>query len=151
MSPDVIVEYLPENWVGLFAVVMFILYVGSQVIEKFEGLAKILPGGQWWHERQKAKRGRRVDMVADDNEIIRALQEQVTSIVTELAQVRETLRTFTAWSVYDARWHHQALVEVARDGVLLPDHLDYFAFETLWKVNPIEAARLPAMSGRSPE
>ncbi|AMS01027.1 minor tail protein [Mycobacterium phage ArcherNM] len=143
MSPNEIVQHLPENWTGLFAVVMFILYVGAQIIEKFEGLAKILPGGKWWHDRQKDKRRRRVALVNDDNEIIRALQEQVTSIVQELATVRETLRTFTAWSVYDARWHHQALVEVAGQGVVLPEHLDYFAFEQVWKADPITAAKLP--------
>ncbi|AMO44000.1 minor tail protein [Mycobacterium phage Bactobuster] len=144
MLPEDIVKILPENWTGLFAIVMFVLYVGAQIIEKFEPLAKFVPGGRWWHDRQKRKRGRRKDMVADDNEIIRALQEQVSSIVLDLATVRDTLRTFTAWSVYDARWHHQALVDVAGQGVVLPDHLDYFAFEVLWKADPVSAARLPS-------
>ncbi|BBX09506.1 hypothetical protein [Mycolicibacterium aichiense] len=142
MSPE-IWQYLPQNWIGLFAVIMFVLYVGSQIIEKFEGLAKVLPGGKWWHDRQKDKRGRRKELVNDDNEIIRALQEQVTSIVLELATVRETLRSFTAWSVYDARWHHQALVQHADKDCTMSDHLDYFAFETLWKADPIGASRLP--------
>ncbi|ASR86485.1 minor tail protein [Mycobacterium phage Changeling] len=143
MLPE-LVAHLPQNWVGLFAVISFIVYIGAQLLEKYETLAKILPGGRWWHDRQKRRRGRRIELVNDDNEIIRALQEQVTSIVQELASVRETLRTFTAWSVYDARWHHQALVDVAGQGVVLPDHLDYFAFEALWKADPITAAKLPA-------
>ncbi|AMS00930.1 hypothetical protein SEA_LOSER_34 [Mycobacterium phage Loser] len=142
MSPELI-AHLPQNWVGLFAVVAFVVYVGAQIIEKYEALAKILPGGKWWHDRAKRRRGRRVEIVSDDNEIIRALQEQVSSIVRELASVRETLRTFTAWSVYDARWHHQALVATAGQ-LVLPEHLDYFAFEQVWKADPVTAAKLPA-------
>ncbi|QLF84472.1 hypothetical protein SEA_TOPANGA_31 [Mycobacterium phage Topanga] len=142
MSPDVF-THLPQQWVGLFAVIMFVVYIGAQIIEKSETIAKFLPGGQWWHNRQKSKRGRRTDLVADDNEIIRALQEQVSSIVGELAAVRETLRAFTAWSVYDARWHHQALIEAATTDCTLPDHLDYFAFEKLWRADPLAASKLP--------
>ncbi|AHJ88690.1 minor tail protein [Mycobacterium phage RhynO] len=142
MSPDFF-THLPQNWTGLFAIIMFIVYVGAQIIEKYESLAKILPGGRWWHERAKRKRGRRTDIVAEDNEVIRALQEQVSSIVGELASVRETLRTFTAWSVYDARWHHQAAVTAAGSECVLPEHLDYFAFEKLWRVDPFGTSKLP--------
>lgn len=142
MSPDVF-QFLPENWTGVVAVVLFVVYVGAQIIEKFEPLAKFFPGGKWWHNRQKQRRGRRRDIVADDNEIIMDLQQQVSSIVGELAAVRETLRAFTAWSVYDARWHHQALVDAAVSGCVLPEHLDYFAFEKLWRADPLTASKLP--------
>jgi hypothetical protein len=145
--PPELIQHLPQNWVGWFATVSFIVFIGAQVIEKFEGLAKVLPGGQWWHNRQKAKRGRRVELVNDDNEIIRALQEQVTNIVGELAAVRETLRSFTAWSVYDARWHHQALINHADLECRLPDHLDYFAFDALWRLDPRAASALPGQTG----
>ncbi|AGK87962.1 hypothetical protein M041_gp57 [Mycobacterium phage Severus] len=141
--PPEILAHLPQNWVGLFAVITFVVYIGLQIVEKYETIAKILPGGTWWHQRQKAKGNRRTDLVAEDNEVIRALQEQVTSIVGELATVRETLRSFTAWSVYDARWHHQALVTAAIGNCVLPDHLDYFAFEKLWRDDPLVASRLP--------
>ncbi|AFQ97340.1 hypothetical protein FGG47_gp63 [Mycobacterium phage Rebeuca] len=141
--PPELFAHLPENWVGLFAVLTFIVYVGAQIVEKYETIAKVVPFGKWWHRRQNNRRGVRTAMVAEDNEVIRALQEQVTNIVGELAAVQERLRAFTAWSVYDARWHHQALVAAAIDNCVLPDHLDYFQFEKLWRDDPLEASRLP--------
>ncbi|QHB38060.1 minor tail protein [Mycobacterium phage Noelle] len=137
-------QHLPENWVGLVAVTMFLLYVAAQLVEKFERIAKFLPGGTWWHERQKNKRNRRTEWVTEDNEVIRALQEQISSIAGDLASVRETVRAFRAWSTYDARWHHKVDVTNAKsETCLLPPHLDYFAFEELWLDNPVEASRLP--------
>ena len=146
MLPE-LVEKLPDNWVGLFAIIAFVVYVGLQIVEKYETIAKIVPLGKLWHDRQKSKRSQLAGMVAEDNEIIHALQNQVRSIVSELESVRETLRTFTAWSVYDARWHHQALVDVVGKDLSLEDHLDYFAFEKLWKEDPVAASKLPVLRG----
>ncbi|UVK63327.1 hypothetical protein SEA_SHYGU2_30 [Mycobacterium phage Shygu2] len=137
-------QHLPQNWVGLFAVIMFVVYIAAQVVEKFEKIAKFLPGGTWWHEKQKTKRNRRSEWVTEDNEVIQALQNQVSSIAGQLATVQETVRVFSAWSVYDARWHHKTSVVNANGTCLLPDHLDYFAFERLWRIDPMEASKLPA-------
>lgn len=73
MSTEIL-QYLPQQWVGLFAVIMFIGYITMQVIEKYPTFAKIMPFGTWWHERQKTKRGKRNAWVAEDNEVIQALQ-----------------------------------------------------------------------------
>ncbi|APD17725.1 hypothetical protein PBI_ERIS_29 [Mycobacterium phage Eris] len=142
MSTEIL-QYLPQQWVGLFAVIMFIGYITMQVIEKYPTFAKIMPSGTWWHERQKTKRGKRNAWVAEDNEVIQALQAQVSAIAADLAAVNEKVRTFTAWSVYDARWHHKVSVTWAgSETCLLPDHLDYFAFERLWRDDPVGASRL---------
>lgn len=143
MSADLL-KYLPQQWVGLFALLMFFVYIALQVIEKSPAIAKIFPLGTWWHERQNTRKNRRGDWLAEDNQVILALQEQVKGICEELAAVRETLRSFTAWSIYDARWHHKVSVDAALTSkVLLPDHLDYFEFEKLWKGDPMSASKLP--------
>ncbi|ATN88103.1 minor tail protein [Mycobacterium phage Cindaradix] len=142
--PVELFQHLPQQWVGLFAVLAFGTYILAQLAEKFQGVAKLLPFGRWWHKRQQKKIGRRA-WVAEDNEVIQALQEQVSSIAGELADVRETLRSLTAFTVYDARWHHRVEVTNARsETCLLPEHLDYFAFDRLWRNDPVAAAKLPA-------
>lgn len=142
-----LMQYLPENWTGLAATLMIVVYIGAQIVEKHEAIAKIMPFGKWWHARQKKNQGARRDLVAEDNEVIQGLQTQVSSIVDEMRGLKETIRSFTAWSVYDSRWHHQVMVSLAKTGIVLPDHLDYFAFETYWKSDPIGASRLPDPHG----
>lgn len=144
MSPDLI-DYLPRNWAGAFAGIMFTIFIVAQVIEKFEPLARFVPGGMWWFDRKRKQQSLRKFRIEDDNDIIRALQEQVRSIVADLASVRDELRTFTAWSIYDARWHHQSDIHLSRSGTPLPEHLDFFAFEALWKLDPLVAAKLPSI------
>lgn len=143
MSSEVL-RFLPQQWVGLFAVLMFAIYIVSQFVEKYPAIAKIVPLGKWWHNRQKARRGQRGAWVAEDNQVIQALQQQITGILDDLQSVREIQRAFTAWSVYDARWHHKVEVtNAASPTCLLPQHLDYFSFEKLWSTDPVSASRLP--------
>lgn len=145
MSPENdVLGHLPQQWVGICAIIMFTVYILAQIIEKYPLIARLIPLGTWWHERQKTKRGQRGAWVAEDNQVIQALQEQISSIAGELHAVRETLRAFTAWSVYDARWHHKVSIDLAMTSkVSLPDHLDYFDFERAWRVDPIATAKLP--------
>ena len=138
-----ILRFLPQQWVGMFAVVMFSAYIVMQFVEKYPTIAKIVPLGRWWHDRQKNRRGQRRDWVAEDNEVIQGLQAQISSLASDLAKVNERVRTFTAWSGYDARWHHLvAVTNAASPTCMLPEHLDYFAFEKLWDRDPVAAARL---------
>lgn len=142
MPPDLL-SHLPQGWVGFFAIAMFTIWSGAQVVEKFPVIAKHIPLGKWWHDRQKSKVSRR-EVVAEDNEIIAGMQVQITGILAELAGVHEKLRVFTAFSVYDARYHHR--IEVAHaDGdcvQVLPRHYDFFEFERLWKTDPLSTATL---------
>lgn len=142
MPPADIFSHLPQNWVGLFAVLTFLVYMAAQIIEKFPGIAKHIPLGTWWHNRQK-KQNKRQAWVAEDNEVITALQEQVSTIAADLAKVNERVRVFTSWSVYDARYHHRIEVSHAEcEDCTLPKHYDFFEYEKLWKLDPVAAATL---------
>ena len=138
--PPEIFSHLPQQWVGLFAIVAFIIYAGAQIVEKFPAIAKHVPFGKWWHNRQRKKIGRRA-WVAEDNEVITAMQEQISTVVKELAAVNERVQIFTAFSVYDARWHHRMDVAHAGNGDL-PRHYNFFEFERLWRADPVAAACL---------
>lgn len=142
MSTDLL-QNLPQHWIGIGAVVLFFVYVVGQVVEKYPAVAKMFPLGTWWHERQKRHSHRRTAWVAEDNAVIIALQEQVSSIANDLATMQNTVRCFRAWSIYDARWHHRIEVLNA-DNVrcVLPQHYDYFQFEKEWHLDPVAAARL---------
>ncbi len=41
-------DYAVEQWVGIFAILMFVVYVTVQIIEKYPTLAKVFPFGTWW-------------------------------------------------------------------------------------------------------
>lgn len=141
--PVDLIPHLPSNWVGLFAIIAFISYTFAQVVEKFPLVAKHVPLGKWWHQRQK-KKGTRGSWVAEDNEVISGMQQQITTVVTDLAAVNEKLRAFTAFSVYDARYHHMIEIQHA-DGACsceLPKHYGYFEFERIWRADPVAAATL---------
>jgi hypothetical protein len=121
---------------------MFLVYVIGQIIEKYPLVAKRFPFGTWWHERQK-KLNRRASWVTEDNTVIVALQEQVASIAEDMQTLQNTVRCFRAWSIYDARWHHRVDVWNAdRDSCRLPQHFDFFQFETMWQKDPMVAATL---------
>jgi hypothetical protein len=142
MPPDEVLQHLPQQWVGIFAIVAFIVYILAQVVEKYPIIAKHVPLGKWWHGRQK-RRTSRGSWVAEDNQVITALQVQVSTIAADLALVNQRLRVFTAWSVYDARYHHREEIKHAEGGTcLLSKHYDFFEFERLWQADPIAAASL---------
>ncbi|QBP31418.1 minor tail protein [Mycobacterium phage Miramae] len=140
--PADFIQHLPEQWVGLFAVLAFITYLMAQLAEKFPTVAKMVPLGRWWHKRQQRKPGRKA-WVAEDNAVITAMQEQISTVVADLADVNDKLRVFTAFSVYDARYHHRIEVEhAAMDSCVLPKHYNIFEFEQLWRADPVAAATL---------
>lgn len=137
-----LLQYIPQHWVGLFAMLLFIVTLTTQLIEKYPAVAKALPLGKWWHDRAKHKR-RRSDYIAEDNEVIASLDDKVSKLVEDMQNIQAELRCFRAWSVYDARWHHRAdIINAERDDCELPRHYDYFEFERIWRENPIAAARL---------
>lgn len=136
-------EHLPQQWVGICALVMFVIYVVGQAAEKYPAIAKVIPLGRWWHNRQRS-RHRRSEWVAEDNEVIVALKEQVGSIANDLGELQQAVRCFQAWSIYDARWHHRTnVINTKNESCLLPRHYDFFEFEKLWKNDPLAAAALP--------
>ena len=137
-----LLQYIPEHWVGFFAMALFIVTMTTQLIEKYPQSAKALPLGSWWHNRAKRKR-RRTDYIAEDNEVIASLDDKVSKLVEDMQNIQAELRCFRAWSVYDARWHHRVeVINAARDACVLPKHYDYFEFETIWQRNPQAAENL---------
>lgn len=150
MPGDEVLKHLPQQWVGIVAILMFIVYTGLQIVEKYPGVAKFLPGGVWWHERKKRERSKRVEDLVEDNEVVSLLQAQVVALVAESARQRadilslqETVRAFTAWSVYDARYHHRlAIVNADSDLLTIPRHYDFFEFEKIWRSDPLAASVL---------
>ncbi|MBI2702089.1 MAG: hypothetical protein HYX31_23715 [Mycobacterium sp.] len=134
-------KYIPQQWVGILALVMFFATLTTHLIEKYPLIAKILPAGKWWHNRVKRKR-RNSEYIAEDNEVIANLSNQVELLAKDMREMRDDLRCLRAWSVYDARWHHQAEVASAETDYSLPRHYDYFEFERIWRNDPLAAARL---------
>ncbi|AGK87509.1 hypothetical protein M045_gp30 [Mycobacterium phage HINdeR] len=141
--PPELISHLPQQWVGIFAIVAFIVYIAAQVVEKSDKIAKIVPFGRWWHKRQN-RQGNRRAWIAEDNAVISGMQEQIQAVARDLAEVNDKVRVFTAWSVYDARYHHKIEMSHAdgRCSCELPRHYDYFAFETLYRADPVAAAAL---------
>ncbi len=146
---DELLKYLPQQWVGLIALLMFGVYIALQLIEKYPLIAKIFPFGVWWHEHQK-KKVPRLNEAIEDNEVIVQLRSQMSGVVKDaeaqwlqIASLQQQVRAFRAWSEYDARWHHRISIEnAARETCLLPPHHDFFEFEQLWRADPVSAARL---------
>lgn len=136
-------HYLPQQWVGMLALFMFMLHIGLQLAEKYPTLAKVLPLGRWWHDRRN--RDRRIG-----DEAVEALQRRVESISRtaakqseDIKQLQDTVAAFTAWSVYDARWHHRvSVINAEHDACRLPKHYDFFEFERIWRKDPTAAAQL---------
>lgn len=148
-SEHELLQFIPDQWVGILALAAFVVTLTTNLVEKYENIARRLPLGTWWHDRAKKKR-RRADWIAEDNQVIEGLQdqikrqnEQLASIAAQMENLEAGLRCFRAWSVYDARWHHRVLITNAEnDDCSLPRHYDYFEFERIWRDNPITAARL---------
>lgn len=157
-----ILKHLPQQWVGFAALILFGLYVLTQAIEKYEKLANILPFGAWWHERQRRRRQldnaeltnaietARKSWINDENAALTALERRMASIAktsenqaSDIRELQTTVRAFTAWSSYDARWHHKLIVENSeRSACEVPAHRDFFEFEHLWRTDPFAAAQL---------
>lgn len=147
--PTDILEYLPKQWVGLAALILFGVYIVLQVIEKYPVIARAFPFGLWWHERQRKKRPR-LDEAIEDNEVIKALREQLSGVVQhaveqdiEIAALHRQARIARAWSEYDARYHNRVAIENARtEACKLPRHYDIYEFEHVWRTDPSAAAQL---------
>lgn len=143
------ITYIPQQWVGIVALLMFGLTLITQFVEKYPAFAKLMPLGTWWHERAK-KRRRRTDWIAEDNAVIAELQTQMAGVVTDMRAVQDSLRCFRAWSVYDARWHHRDQIRASEQGREPPRHYDFFEFEAIWNTNPAAAAQLSLMIDGGP-
>lgn len=148
-----LLKFVPQQWVGILALIAFAFYFFVQLVEKYATVAKVLPFGKWWHERQKQKAiqvNSRVANAIEDNEVIIEMQRQIAAMAKSsetqgevITSLQETIRVFTAWSVYDAGWHHRHDVDNAGvDGCRSVRHYDFFAFERIWRDDPGVAARL---------
>lgn len=147
--------YIEHQWGGLAALILFLAVLAVHFVEKSESFAKLFPViGTWWHKRTK-RRWHRANWIAEDNEVIEGLQQQIarqsgqlTKIAAQMQEVDDTLRCFRAWSIYDARYHHRLEVQHAdSDSCELPKHYDFFEFERIWLRNPLEAASLSDFGG----
>lgn len=141
--PDELLKHLPQQWVGLAAILMFAIYILLQIVEKYPTFAKFFPGGVWWHERQQRKaKTASTDVTVLERQvqgIARTSEEQAKAI----AELQTQVSAFTAWSVYDARWHHRTEVGNAQsEACKLAKHYDFFAFERVWRTDPAAAALL---------
>lgn len=148
-------DYIPQQWVGLVALLMFAFSLVTQFVEKYPAFAKAIPLGRWWHERQK-HRIRDARIAEYDDEAVQALQRRVESIARtsakqaqDIKSLQATVSAFTAWSVYDARWHHRDAVKAVDEDRQPPQHYDFFAFERIWRDDPVAAAQLSLIE--SPE
>lgn len=160
---DELLKLLPQQWIGVCVLALFFVYLLGQLAEKYETIAKILPLGKWWHDRHKKRDTDEAQKLTDAIEaarntwsrhenaalatlegrvaVIRAVSEQQSQNIEEL---QNEIRCFTAFSIYDARWHHKVSIDCATTSkVSLPDHLDYFEFEHIWRNDPVAASRLP--------
>lgn len=158
-----LLKLLPQQWIGICALILFGFYVFGQVVEKYEAVAKIVPLGKWWHDRSKRKveddaealsraiEAARQTWSRHENAALATLESRVAVIAavskqqsTNIEELQESIRCFTAFSVYDARWHHRVDIDIAdRSQCVLPPHLDYFSFERIWLEDPVAASRLP--------
>lgn len=159
---DGLIENLPQQWVGLVALLLVSFYIIGQAIEKYEKLASILPLSRWWHDRQKKLRAEEFQEVAaavemarhewlsEENQALVSMERRIASIdqtsrqqAMDISGLQETVRAFTAWSQYDSRWHHKTVVENSEKmACSLPQHYDFFEFEKLWRDDPYAAAQL---------
>lgn len=159
--PTELIKYLPQQWVGLLAIVLIGVYAVSIVAERSAIIAKFLPFGTKWHEYQKKRRQisqqevatavevARQSWINDENAALVALERRMSSIAqtseqqaNDIRDLQTTVRAFTAWSQYDARWHHRHVVEMSDTDCVVPQHYDFFAFELLWRTDPYKAAQL---------
>lgn len=144
-----LLAYLPEQWVGIVALLLIGIVTVTKLIERYPGVARFLPGGSWWHERQKGRSP--AAQIQIDNEAATALQvriEQIAAICGEqkdaIEALNQSLAAFRAWSAYDARWHHLVDVTGATQAWVLPPHYDFFEFERMWLADPASVGRLPS-------
>lgn len=147
--PAEILKYMPQQWVGLLAILMFVTYLTFQLVEKYPAIAKLLPFGERWHERAR-KKNRKVLEAVEDNEVIAELQRQIEAmgeqarrLRDELGLLQETIAALRSWSAYDASWHHRvSVLNAVNDACSLPPHYDFLRFERVWRSDPAAAARL---------
>lgn len=162
MEPEGIVEHLPSQWLGMATLIIVVLYILGQLIERFEAIAKFFPFlGKWWHNRKrpdtigatdvaKAVEQARDKWEQEGNEALKAIESKIESIsrlaiqqTGEIAALNNTVRAFAAWSAYDSRWHHRHEVEnSAVEAHVSAQHLDFFQYEKLYNDDPLAAALL---------
>lgn len=155
-----LLNHVPQQWLGIVVLAVFSLYALNKGIQESEALAnKFGRFGRWIRARNHRKhppaippdslrevvseaiRAAREDWEHEENQALKALERRVGSISTtskqqagDIKDLQKLVQAFTAFSVYDARWHH--MVSVSHTDVALPGHLDFFEFEPLWRANP---------------
>ncbi|AXH48807.1 minor tail protein [Mycobacterium phage Steamy] len=158
-----LLAHLPEQWVGIGAVLLFLTYIIGQMVEKYERIAKVVPFGRILHRRAvsrvkpidamqvaKAVEDARKEWELDGNSALTMMEARLTTIsavsrqqVADIDELQDTVRAFRAWSGYDSRWHHKHEVDNAdNDSHVITPHKDFFEFEKLWRSSPEEASKL---------
>lgn len=167
-----LVKLIPQQWVGIVAVLLIGLYAVTQLAAAHDAVAKVIPFGRMYREyRTKQQQAMdparlktlfeeaRKSMMDEENVVLTALERRVASIAgtseqqaKDIRELQYTVRAFTAWSIYDARWHHRVQLLIA-DGNLLVltalKHYDFFEFEKIHRTDPYQAAQLSQDLGLS--
>lgn len=163
-----LLAHLPQQWVGIGVAILFTIYVVGQAVEKYEKIAKVLPLGQWWYERQKSKQ-KPIDMAqvaiaveearhqweSEGNSTLTMLEAKLQIVaavsrqqVLDIEDLNNSLRAFRAWSGYDARWHHKHEIDNAGNpGHVTSPHKDFFEFEKVWREDPAAALAMTTNGG----
>lgn len=158
--PDEIAHWLGQQWVALLVAFLYALTQVNKAIDESEKLAERF--GEWGREKHERARKKHLIPVVDpaaistaveaaralweseENSALRALDERVGQI-TELSQeqsrdigeLRFQVRALTAYTTYEARWHHRAEVAASmKPECDMPAWLDYFSFEPLFRADP---------------
>jgi hypothetical protein len=84
----------------------------------------------------------------DENAALRALDGRLRSVaevpsqhIIDMDEMRFQVRCLMAYSEYEATWHHRLQTKAAQapggclDFADIPDHVDYWQFEKLYRVN----------------
>ncbi|MGV7552353.1 hypothetical protein PJN95_29955, partial [Mycobacterium kansasii] len=90
-SEQELLNHVPQQWVGILALLLFCISIVTNLIEKYPAIAKVFPLGRWWHARAKRKRTR-TDLIAEDNEVIGNLQGQVAELAASMRALQEDTR-----------------------------------------------------------
>lgn len=175
MSEDFIsrmFESIPDQWVGILAVLIILVFALTHVAGKREDIAKLLPFGRIYHAwKQKQDKAltpqqissiyetARKSMIEEENVILQNFETRISALARnsenqaremgeqakEMRALQMNLRVFTAWSIYDGRWHHKQQLLVAEGNVEALRrlrHYDFFEFEKIYSVDPYQAALL---------
>lgn len=84
--------------------------------------------------------------IADENDALRVLDRRLSAVAEvtdqqriDLDELRFTARCLTAFTEYEANWHHDFNLLVARETCvtpdLIPNHMDHWQFRALFKTN----------------